>query len=90
MAINAQRRSVGLKRHRGMEWSDILPEKELRKGLHGFWDKVWNHYPGRASSDLQQMMSGSHMVAQCAGSSLRKAVDSSQSVGYHWLSKATS
>lgn len=68
------------------EWSGVIFSQRLRNGLHEFWDKV---YPGRASPDLQQMTSGSHMAAQCAGSSLRKAVDSSQSVGHHWLSQPT-
>ena len=88
MAINANEHQWVVK---GIEeWSGVIfsHKENYGKVCMSFWTRSGTN-PGRASPDLQQMMRSSHMVAQCAGSSLRKAVDSSQSVGRHWLSKPT-
>ena len=53
MAINANEHQWVVK---GIEeWSGVIffPHRELRKGVHEFLDKVWKHYPGRASPDSQ-------------------------------------
>jgi len=54
------------------EWSGVIfSQGTTEKVCMTFWTRSGTIILG-ASPDLQQMMSSSHMVAQCAGSSLRR------------------